>query len=318
MPARGSFHVVGAGAHAVVDLGRHDEALALPRHPVADDLLGAADRLERSADRVDVGHVDEINPGVLGRTHDRERLAAIGLQPEGHRTQAEQRARPLQPAGLVRTSRRVLGSPRRHPGPNAALPRRVPGRRVNAGAMNTRMVGVLGAAVMLAVAPVTARAAGRTPPTLTPLVARDVAAACPGTTAYAEALVRGITDTEALAAAPLFDACAARSRRDVLDWPNEAASTAVGAIYLSRALLNNNDPGLLKRAIDATGGFGRESNDRRVVPAHHPGRIRSSPAGRSSGSTALRNMDPQRAPRTRRVRQTGGLDVPRTDREPPR
>src|ERR1700681_50970 len=118
--------------------------------------------------------------------------------------------------------------------------------------MHSRVIGALSVAVV-AFAPAFAVAdSTHAPPTLTPLVARDVAAACPGTAAYAEALVRGITDAEAAVAAPLFEACAAETRRGTSDRPNEAASTAVGAVYLAQALLHANDPALLQRAIDAT------------------------------------------------------------------
>jgi hypothetical protein len=119
--------------------------------------------------------------------------------------------------------------------------------------VKNRVVSAFGAAGLIAVSPLTALAADpHAPPTLTPLVAQSVAATCPGTAKYADALVRGITDADALVAAPLFDACAAGARRDFFNWSNELASTAVGAVYLSRGLLNNNDPALLQRAIDAT------------------------------------------------------------------
>jgi hypothetical protein len=113
------------------------------------------------------------------------------------------------------------------------------------------LLALLSAATIVA-GPLAAGAAERqAPPTLTPLVARDVAYACPGTERYAEALVRGITEREAASAAPLFDACAAGAKRDYGDYRRHAASTAVGAAYLSLGLLRH-DPALLRRAIDAT------------------------------------------------------------------
>jgi hypothetical protein len=117
--------------------------------------------------------------------------------------------------------------------------------------MRNRVVSLVGLAIFAM--PVAAVAAGEAhaPPTLTPLVARDVAYACPGTAKYAGELVRGITETDAAAAAPLFDACAAGAKRDFTDVRRQLASTAVGAAYLSLGLLRH-DPALLRRSIDAT------------------------------------------------------------------
>jgi hypothetical protein len=117
--------------------------------------------------------------------------------------------------------------------------------------MRNRVVSLVGLAIFAM--PVTAVAAGEAhaPPTLTPLVARDVAYACPGTAKYAGELVRGITEVDAAAAAPLFDACAAGAKRDSTDVRRHLASTAVGAAYLSLGLLRH-DPALLRRSIDAT------------------------------------------------------------------
>lgn len=114
------------------------------------------------------------------------------------------------------------------------------------------VVSVLAAAVLAAGVPAIGGAAGeQAPPTLTPLVAKQVAAACPGTATYAQALVRGISDAQAALAAPLFDRCAASLRHDHDDAARNAASTAVGAVYLSRGLLTH-DPAFFARAIDAT------------------------------------------------------------------
>jgi len=117
--------------------------------------------------------------------------------------------------------------------------------------MRTRVVSLLGLAVFAL--PVAASAAGEThaPPTLSPNVARDVAYVCPGTAPYAEALVRGISEPQAAAAAPVFDACAAGLRHAGIDRTRQTASTAVGATYLSLGLLRH-DPALLRRSIDAT------------------------------------------------------------------
>jgi hypothetical protein len=118
--------------------------------------------------------------------------------------------------------------------------------------MRYGVMSMLGAtAMMLATTPLAQAAGGAAPPTLTPLVARDVAAACPGTAAYASALTSGIDESTAAAAAPVFDACAAGARRDVLVWRQNASSVAVGAVYLSLGLLRH-DAAMLKRAVDAT------------------------------------------------------------------
>jgi hypothetical protein len=117
--------------------------------------------------------------------------------------------------------------------------------------MRNRVVSLVGLAIFAM--PVAAVAAGEAhaPPTLTPLVARDVAGVCPGTARYALALTWGITERDAAAAAPLFDACAASLRHGVSDLRRQIASTAVGATYLSLGLLRH-DPALLRRSIDAT------------------------------------------------------------------
>jgi hypothetical protein len=117
--------------------------------------------------------------------------------------------------------------------------------------MRTRVVSLLGLAVFALPVAAVADGGAHAPPTLTPLIARDVAAACPGTAAYAEELARGIGERDAATAAPLFDACAARMRHGYSDLRRRVASTAVGATYLSLGLLRH-DPGLLRKSIDAT------------------------------------------------------------------
>jgi hypothetical protein len=117
--------------------------------------------------------------------------------------------------------------------------------------VRNRIVSILGAVVLSAV-PLAALGAGdHAPPTLTPLAARALSAACPGTSAYADALVRGAAAAEAAAAAPLFDSCAAAAHRDFDRRRETAANVGVGAAYLSRGLLGH-DAAMLRRAIDAT------------------------------------------------------------------
>ena len=113
-----------------------------------------------------------------------------------------------------------------------------------------RMLCALGAAVV-ALVPAWALADDQAPPTLTPAVANTVAAACPGTRTYADALVRGITRAAADAAAPRFAACAKQIRLFENQWKNDVASLALGAVELSRGLLEN-DSALLRHAVDAT------------------------------------------------------------------
>jgi hypothetical protein len=71
--------------------------------------------------------------------------------------------------------------------------------------------------------------------------------------------VHGISESQAALAAPLFEKCAASWRHDHDDTSRQTASTAVGAIYLSRALLTH-DPLFFRRAIDATDEVRRSSH----------------------------------------------------------
>ncbi len=133
--------------------------------------------------------------------------------------------------------------------------------------MTARLVAV---AVLLAVigSPGTVYARSvQAPPTLTPFVARDVAATCPGSERYVDALVRGITLAEADAAAPVLNRCATMIRLFEEQWKNSVAEVALAAVDLSRGLLRH-DPSLLKRAADATRAL-------RASTAASDGQIRS-------------------------------------------
>src|SRR5712691_9822867 len=66
--------VVAAGADAVDTLGRHNEAIAFALEPRANDLLRTAPGLWRRRNRVDIGHVYEVDAQLRGHVHDRERL----------------------------------------------------------------------------------------------------------------------------------------------------------------------------------------------------------------------------------------------------
>jgi len=120
--------------------------------------------------------------------------------------------------------------------------------------MNVRVLSILGALVLTAGNPLSAHATeAQAPPMLTPLVARDVAAACPGTGTYTDALVRGATAEQAAAAAPLFETCAISLHRR-FPWREPPVHVAAGAAYLSRGLLET-DPVMLQHAIGATGAL---------------------------------------------------------------
>src|SRR5215218_10028744 len=72
-------------AHRVVELGAEDDVVAAPAgERLADDLLGLALA-------VDVGGVDEVDPGVQRRVDDPDRLAVVRVAPraEHHRAQTE-------------------------------------------------------------------------------------------------------------------------------------------------------------------------------------------------------------------------------------
>jgi hypothetical protein len=104
------------------------------------------------------------------------------------------------------------------------------------------------AAAALAVVPLAGAAAeAHAPPTLSPIVAHNVADACPGTDAYARALVQGIARADAVAARPLFAACAAESRLPEFRWKTDVANVALGAVDLSLGVIDR-DAAALQRA----------------------------------------------------------------------
>ncbi|HEX3465622.1 MAG TPA: hypothetical protein VHS78_16350 [Candidatus Elarobacter sp.] len=86
---------------------------------------------------------------------------------------------------------------------------------------------------------------------LTPLVARQLAVACPAAARYADALVRGSDADEAAAGAQLFEDCAGLGRRQKAEARRQIASTAAGAAYLALGVLRH-DTAALQHAIDAT------------------------------------------------------------------
>jgi hypothetical protein len=77
--------LVGVLAHGAMDLGGEDDVVApAAGQRLADDLLGLALG-------VDVGGVDEVDPGVQGPVDDPDALVVVGVAPvaEHHRAEAE-------------------------------------------------------------------------------------------------------------------------------------------------------------------------------------------------------------------------------------
>ncbi len=70
-------------------LGRHNEAAPLAAQPATEDLLGAPDRGEATAEGIDVRRVDEGDPSFGGPVEDGHRHRLVALQPEGHGAEAE-------------------------------------------------------------------------------------------------------------------------------------------------------------------------------------------------------------------------------------
>src|SRR5690606_7789008 len=90
---RGELVVVGpdlaVGAHVPVHLGGDDDLVppaAALGEPVADDALGAALVLTPA---VDVGGVEEVDPGVQRRVYDGVAAGLVGLRTEVHRAEDE-------------------------------------------------------------------------------------------------------------------------------------------------------------------------------------------------------------------------------------
>ena len=84
-PAAGAALPVGIVAHRAVELGGEDHVVPpAAGERLADDLLGLALP-------VDVGGVDEVDPGVQRGVDDPDRLVVIGVAPraEHHRAEAE-------------------------------------------------------------------------------------------------------------------------------------------------------------------------------------------------------------------------------------
>ena len=84
-PAARVAELVGVLAHRAVDLGReHDVVAPAAGERLADDLLGLAAR-------IDVGGVDEVDPGIERAVDDPDRLLVVGVAPcaEHHRPEAQ-------------------------------------------------------------------------------------------------------------------------------------------------------------------------------------------------------------------------------------
>jgi len=84
-PPPGVPRHVGVGAHGAVDLGGEDDVVAPPAgQRLGHDLLGLPAR-------VDVGGVDEVDPGVEGGVDDADAVVVVGVapRPEHHGAQAQ-------------------------------------------------------------------------------------------------------------------------------------------------------------------------------------------------------------------------------------
>jgi len=88
--ARGAA-VPRARAHRAHALGGHHDVVAAALEPAAEDLLGAAHRLEAPAQRVDVGGVEEGDPARRRAVEDGAGRRLVALQAEGHGAEAEAR-----------------------------------------------------------------------------------------------------------------------------------------------------------------------------------------------------------------------------------
>jgi hypothetical protein len=81
--------VPGSRPHPADGLGRQDIGRALALEPTADDFLGAADRRQAPAERVDVRGVEKIDPRRSRLAQDLDRHGFFGLQAERHRAERE-------------------------------------------------------------------------------------------------------------------------------------------------------------------------------------------------------------------------------------
>jgi hypothetical protein len=117
--------------------------------------------------------------------------------------------------------------------------------------MKRHLAAIFGATVMAVSLGTTAAAEPQAIPMLTPLAARDVVDACPGTERFAAVLVRGATAAEASDARTAFAACAAQPRLPGFEWKTEAANLALAGSELTVGLATN-DAGAIRRAVDAT------------------------------------------------------------------
>ena len=87
----GAASVPGPGARGPEALRGDDELVPPSLEPPAEDVLGASHGVEPTAQRVDVGRVEEGDPACRGAVEDGDRCGLIALQPEGHRAEAEAR-----------------------------------------------------------------------------------------------------------------------------------------------------------------------------------------------------------------------------------
>src|SRR5262249_26477262 len=81
--------VVGTGTHGEEALGGDHEPVPLAPQPAAQDLLGAAGRLQAEGDGVAVGRVDEVHAALRRPVQDAEGRRLVALVAEGHGAKAD-------------------------------------------------------------------------------------------------------------------------------------------------------------------------------------------------------------------------------------
>src|SRR5262245_2808022 len=81
--------IPGPRARGPGALGGHDEVVSPPLQPAPEYRLGTPDRLERAAERIHVGGVEEGDAASGRAVQDGERGGLVTLEPEGHGAETE-------------------------------------------------------------------------------------------------------------------------------------------------------------------------------------------------------------------------------------
>jgi hypothetical protein len=79
----------GRGPHAPEALGRDHVPISLAVQPAPDDLLRAANGRESTAERIDVGRVDERDAALGRSVQNGKGHGLVTLETEGHRAETE-------------------------------------------------------------------------------------------------------------------------------------------------------------------------------------------------------------------------------------